>query len=175
MELVAVAAVAENGIIGDGPSVPWDLPEDVRLYRERVADHPVVIGRRTFESMQTAGDLPGATQVVLSRSVRSYPDPTVTVVAGAEAAVAEARATGADTAYVLGGAAVYELLQPRLDRMVLSRVHRRPSGDAAYPEFDRDAWRLAREEPHDGFTVEFWERRRTAADGDHGSGAGSRE
>ena len=162
MELVAVAAVAENGVIGRGRSVPWDLPEDRRLYRERVADAPVVVGRRTFESMRSVGEPPGRRQVVLSRSRSSYPDPGVQVVDGVDAAleaVTDADADGPDPVYVLGGEAVYEAFQPRLDRMVLSRVHRSPDGEFHYPDVDRSAWTLDRREPHEGFTVEFWTRR----------------
>jgi len=163
MELVAVAAVAENGVIGDGPTVPWDLPADRQGYRERVAGHPVAIGRRTFESMRTAGDLPGARQVVLSRSGRSYPEASVRVVGGVDEALDAVAATGADTAYVLGGTSVYEAFLPRVDRMVLSRVHAAPAGDAHYPDFDRSAWDLVREEPREGFTIEFWKRVEEAA------------
>lgn len=159
VELVAVAAVAENGVIGDGPTVPWDLPEDRRQYRERVADAPVVVGRRTFESMHAIdAPLPGTRQVVLSRSGRTFPESTVQVVDGLDPALAALAATGADRASVLGGEAVYRLFQPHVDRMVLSRVHQRPDGDAVYPTFDRAAWRRTREEPHDGFTVEHWRR-----------------
>ncbi len=158
MELVSVAAVAENGVIGDGRSVPWDLPEDVRRYRERVAGHPVAIGRRTFESMRKADDLPGARQVVLSRGDRSYPDASVQVVGGVDEAIDVLAATGAETAYVLGGTSVYEAFLPRVDRMVLSRVHAEPAGDAYYPAFDRSAWAVVQEEPLEGFTVEYWKR-----------------
>ncbi len=158
MELVSVAAVAENGVIGDGPRVPWDLPEDVRQYRARVAGHPVAIGRRTFESMRKAGDLPGARQVVLSRSGRSYPEDSVRVVGGVETAIDALAATGAAVTYVLGGTSVYEAFLPRVDRMVLSRVHATPEGDAYYPDIDRSVWTLVREEPLEGFTIEHWER-----------------
>lgn len=165
VELVAVAAVAENGVIGAGSSVPWNLPEDRRQYRERVADSPVVVGRRTFEWMRGADEpLPGSAQVVLSRSERSYPESSVRVVDGVEAATDALAALGADRGYVLGGEDIYELFQPRLDGMVLSRVHREPEGDAQYPEFDRSAWRLVRETDHDGFTVEHWRRRGTEPD-----------
>ena len=160
MELVAVAAVAENGVIGRGRSVPWDLPEDRRLYRERVADAPVVVGRRTFESMRSVGEPPGRRQVVLSRSRSSYPDPGVQVVDDVDAALEAVTDADVDVppVYVLGGEAVYEAFQPRLDRMVLSRVHQSPEGEYRYPNFDCSEWTLEREAPHDGFTVEFWTR-----------------
>jgi dihydrofolate reductase len=158
MDLIAVAAVSENGVIGDDGELPWpSLPADKRQYRQRVADHPVVLGRRTFESM--LGDLPGAAQVVLSRSERAYDVPTAHHAGGVEAALEVAGSLGADRAYVLGGAAVYELFLPRLDRLVLSRVPGEYDGDARFPEFDRAEWALVDEAPEEGFTVETWERR----------------
>ena len=158
MELVAVAAVAENGVIGREGELPWPrLPEDKRQYRERVADAPVVLGRRTFESMRD--DLPGRAQIVMSRSARTFDVPTAHHAASVEEAVEVAAALGADVAYVLGGAATYALFQPHLDRMLLSRVPGTYAGDASYPDWDRDDWELVDETPFDGFVLEAWVRR----------------
>jgi len=155
VELVSVAAVAENGVIGNGDEVPWDLPADRRQYRERVAGHPVVFGRRTFEMFD---DLPGRMQVVLSRTERVYDAGTVRHAGGVEEAIEVLRSDGAERAYVLGGAGIYSLFQPHLDRMVLSRVPGEYDGDAFYPEWDEGEWELVAETPHDGFTVEEWVR-----------------
>jgi dihydrofolate reductase len=90
VQLVSVAALAENRVIGNDGGVPWpDLPEDVRQYRERVAGSPVILGRRTFESMR--GDLPGSRQIVVSRSVDSVDEPTAVVADGVDAAIELAR------------------------------------------------------------------------------------
>jgi len=71
MELVSVAAVADNRTIGLNGEIPWEsIPEDKEQYRSRIADDPVILGRRTFESMRK--DLPGRAQVVLSRDERDY-------------------------------------------------------------------------------------------------------
>ena len=71
MKLVSVAAVAENGVIGRDGELPWEsIPADKRQYRNRVADAPVILGRRTFDSMRD--DLPGSHQIVLSRAERDY-------------------------------------------------------------------------------------------------------
>jgi len=157
MELVSVAAVAENGVIGDDGEIPWpSIPADRRQYRERVAGSPVVLGRRTFESMRE--DLPGSAQVVLSRSERSFEEPSAHHAAGVEEAVEVAASLGADTAYVLGGGGIYELFQPHVDRMVLSRVPGEYEGDSTYPEWDREEWELTDSTEYDRFTLEEWRR-----------------
>ena len=156
--LISVAAVAENSVIGDDGEIPWEsLPEDRRQYRARVADDPVVLGRRTFEAMRD--DLPGRAQIVLSRSNPSYNIETAAVVDGVEGTIERARQLEADRLYVLGGGAIYELFQPHLDGMVLSRVPGEYEGDAVYPDWDRADWDLVKETPYDGFTVEEYRRR----------------
>ncbi|MFB6147013.1 MAG: dihydrofolate reductase [Halobacteriaceae archaeon] len=158
MDLVSVAAIADNRVIGDDDEIPWEsLPEDREQYRARVADDPVVLGRRTFEMMRD--DLPGSAQIVLSRTERDYDVATAAHAGGVDEAIAVAEDLGAEVAYVIGGAEVYALFQPHLDRMVFSRVPGEYAGDAYYPEWDDDAWELVEERPHDGFTVEEWVRR----------------
>jgi dihydrofolate reductase len=156
MELVSVAALTDDRVIGSDGGVPWHLPADVEQYRDRVAGEVVALGRPTFESMRAT--LPGRAQVVLSRTVRSHAEPTAHHVGGPEEAVGVAESLDAPRLYVLGGAAVYGAFQPSLDRMVLSRVRGDYEGDAYYPEWDPAAWRLVDETPYDGFTVEEWER-----------------
>jgi dihydrofolate reductase len=157
MEIVSVAAVAENGVIGRDGELPWEsIPADKRQYRERVADGPVILGRRTFESMRE--DLPGRAQVVLSRTERSYNVATARHAADVDAALEVAASLGYPSVYVLGGAEVYELLQPHADRMALSRVHGSYDGDSHYPEWDAGEWELERETPYDRFTLEEWRR-----------------
>ena len=162
MRLVSVAALAENRVIGRDGEVPWPhIEADVRQYRERVAESPVILGRRTFDSMR--GDLPGSRQIVVSRSVDAVDAPTATVADGDEAAIAaanEAAATaGVDTVYVLGGGGIYELFQPHLDGMALSHVEGAFDGDTYYPEWDEEEWEVAAETAYDRFTLREWVRR----------------
>ena len=100
MRLVSVAALAENRVIGNDGEVPWPhIEADVRQYRERVAGSPVILGRRTFDSMRD--DLPGSRQIVVSRSVDAVDVPTAVVANGAEEALDLARdlaGTAADPA-----------------------------------------------------------------------------
>ena len=155
MELISVAAVADNGVIGRDGGLPWpSIPADRARYRARVADDPVVLGRRTFEAMRE--DPPGSEQLVLSRSPRSYGVPTAHPVQGVEEALAVLPDLGAGRAYVLGGAAIYEAFQPRLDRMVLSRIPGAYEGDARYPEWSPDGWRLLASTEYETYTLEEW-------------------
>ena len=157
VELVSVAALADNRVIGRDGEIPWEsLPADKRQYRDRVADHPVILGRRTFESM--VDDLPGSAQIVLSRTEREFDVQTAHYAEGVDQAVAIAARLGADRAYVLGGAGIYHLFQPHIDRMVLSRVPGEYAGDRFYPEWDPEEWRIVSRTPQEGFTLEVWER-----------------
>ncbi|MFB6295701.1 MAG: dihydrofolate reductase [Halobacteriales archaeon] len=157
MELVSVAAVSENGVIGADGDIPWDsLPEDRKQYRERIADSPVILGRVTFDSMRE--DLPGTAQIVLSRSERDYEVDTAYHASGVEEAIDLVESLGADRAYVLGGADIYDLFQPHVDRMALSRVPGEYEGDAHFPEWDPDEWTRVETVEYEGFTLEEWVR-----------------
>ncbi|KDS92026.1 dihydrofolate reductase [Halorubrum saccharovorum] len=173
MQLASVAALAENRAIGRDGEVPWPhIEADVRQYRERVAGSLVILGRRTFDSMRD--DLPGARQIVVSRSVDSVDVPTAVVADGVDSAIERAeeiagghggggaRTDGTDgdaPVYVLGGGTIYELFQPHLDRMVLSHVAGSYEGDTFYPEWDEAEWTVADESKFDRFTLREWVRR----------------
>jgi dihydrofolate reductase len=155
VELISVAAVAENGVIGRGRELPWpSIPADKQQYRDRIADWPVILGRRTFESMRS--DLPGQTQIVLSRSVQEFDIESAIHASGVEEAIATAADLDASRAYVIGGGAVYELFQPHIDRMVLSRVHEKYDGDTYFPGWSEDDWKLVDSTEYDRFTLERW-------------------
>jgi len=157
MELVSVAALADDRVIGRDGELPWpSIPADKRQYRERIADAPVLLGRLTFDSMRD--DLPGSTQIVLSRSQSSFDVPSARRAADVDDAIAIAEEVGAERAYVIGGSGIYELFQPLVDRMVLSRVPGDYEGDSYYPEWDEEEWTLAETEAYDRFTLEEWVR-----------------
>jgi dihydrofolate reductase len=156
MELVSVAALAANRVIGDEGELPWEsIPADKQQYRDRIADDPVVFGRRTFDAMRD--DLPGQVQIVLSRSEQDFDVETAHYASDVEQTV-EIASEFSDVAYVIGGAAIYELFQPHLDRMVLSHVHGEYEGDAYYPEWDEVEWTVTAETEYDRFTLRIHER-----------------
>ncbi len=157
MELVSVAAIDDTRAIGIDGELPWpSIPADKKQYRSRIADDPVILGRITFESM--LDDLPGCAQIVLSRDEQSFTVPTAHHARGVDDAVSVAESLGADTAYVIGGAGIYSLFQPHLDRMVLSRVPGRHEADTFYPEWDAQSWTRKSATEYDRFTLEEWVR-----------------
>ena len=150
MRLALVAAVAENGVIGGDGGMPWHYPEDLRRFKETTMGHPVVMGRRTYESIASrlGGPLPGRTSVVLSRQADlDLPEGAVHA-ANVEAALAAAAAAldgDRETVYVAGGAAVYEQLLSEADELRITEIPEEPEGDAHFPEIG-EAWTVVNRE-----------------------------
>lgn len=141
IEIVVVAAVAENGVIGRDGELPWHYSEDLQHFKETTMGHPVIMGRRTFEGIVTdlGEPLPGRTNVVLTSQDRAVPTGALRA-ASIEAALDVARDTGSDVAYVVGGATVYEQFLDRADRLVLTEVHEDHDGDTYFPDIEWDHW-----------------------------------
>lgn len=157
MELVSVAALDDNRLIGVDGELPWpSISADKQQYRERIADSPVVLGRVTFESM--LDDLPGTHQIVLSRSDQSFDVETAHHASDVDEAIGIADGLDAEQTFVIGGGVIYALFQPHVDRMILSRVHGTHEGDTYYPEWDDEAWELVDTTDYDRFRLEEWVR-----------------
>jgi len=160
-----IAAVAANGVIGADGGMPWQFPADMRHFKETTTGHPVIMGRRTYESIASdvGGPLPNRTNVVLSRSSPDLPDGVV-LAESVEAALAAARADaaerGVDTVYVAGGGAVYGQFLPLADELVLTEIHEPYEGDTTFPEFDSDGWREVERDDRGDFDFVVYERAR---------------
>lgn len=133
LDVVLIAAVAENGVIGADGGMPWHYPEDLEQFKQTTMDHPVILGRRTYESIRDrlGGPLPGRTNIVLSRSDPEFEG--AVVVEGIDAALDAAAETDASTVFVAGGATVYEAFLPRADRLVLTEIDADYEGDTHFP------------------------------------------
>jgi len=161
--MVLVAAVARNGVIGSGGKLPWRLPEDLRHFKELTLGHPVIMGRKTWESL--GKPLPGRENIVVTRA-RGYDAPGAHVAASLDAALA--LCAGESVAFVIGGGELYAAALPIADAMALTEIGRDYAGDASFPQFDRAAWREAQRKPQttaDGTRFDFvlYERAETAA------------
>ena len=139
--LALIAACARGGVIGLENRLPWHLPEDMKFFRETTRGKPVIMGRKTWESLPDAfRPLPGRLNIVVSRNP-DFHATGGTVVANLEAALAAAG--DADIAFVIGGAELYRLTLPLADRLLLTEIDRDYAGDAFFPDFDRCVWREA--------------------------------
>ena len=154
-----VAAVAENGVIGNGPEIPWSIPGEQAEFKALTMGHTLVMGRTTFESI--GRPLPGRTTIVLTRAPDWSVD-GVLVSHSLEAALAQADLLDGDVV-IAGGGQVYADAMPYADAQVLTEVRVSPDGDAFYPDFDRSAWEESRREHHDGYDRVWWERMDPAA------------
>lgn len=141
MTLSLIVAVSENGVIGRANRLPWRLPEDLQRFRRLTTGHPVIMGRKTFESI--GKPLPGRTSIVVSRTER-FPG-TITARSLDEALEEAARAPGADATFVIGGGEVYREALPLAARIHLTRVHARVDGDATFPELGKEWVEVGRE------------------------------
>jgi dihydrofolate reductase len=130
-----IVAMAQNGVIGRDNTLPWRLPEDLKRFREFTLGKPVLMGRKTFESLGCA--LPGRTNFVLTRD-RSWSAEGVTAVHSVEEALV--RAAGSEELVAIGGAAIYRLVLPFARRLYLTHVHADVPGDTFFPEFDPTQW-----------------------------------
>lgn len=139
--IALVVAVAMNGVIGDAGTLPWRLSSDLKMFRRLTMGKPVIMGRRTFQSLPKPLD--GRLNIVITRDPAFRPAGAL-VVLGVEAALAAARenaaATGADEIMVIGGADVYSQILPRADRIYWTEVHAMPDGDTRFPAFERTCW-----------------------------------
>lgn len=150
--LVLVAAVAENGVIGAKGDMPWRLSSDLKRFKRLTLGHPMVMGRKTFESI--GRPLPGRTTIVVTRDANWTRDGVLTapsLEAAIERAAEIAAADGIEAVMVVGGGEIYAAALPRADRLEITRVHANPDGDAHFPRIDEDVWReVARETPERG-------------------------
>ena len=139
MRVALIAAIADNGVIGNKGGMPWRLPADLRQFRRLTMGHHLILGRKTWQSI--GKPLEGRRILVLSRSETVEP-PGAEPCPSLDEALAIAEAAGDDEPFVAGGAEIYRLALPRADRLYLTRVHARPAGDVRFPTLDAERWRL---------------------------------
>lgn len=154
-----IAAVAENGVIGSHNHIPWRLPGDFAHFKRMTLGKPLIMGRKTFESI--GRPLPGRTNIVVSRQEGYQPDGVI-VISSLEAALEHAqeiaKADRANEVMIGGGAEIYRQALEIADRMYLTVVALKPEGDAFFPPINFEQWRAAGEinvAPHPGDTASF--------------------
>jgi dihydrofolate reductase len=160
-EIILVAAVADNGVIGQEGRLPWRLKSDMAHFRAVTMGKPVVMGRKTYASI--GAPLKGRTNIVVSRDP-AFAAPGVLVATSLAAALEVARGDAlrrsANAIAVIGGADLYAQCMALADRLAITQVHLRPSGDTKFPDIDPATWSAAGRTEHQpgpgdeaGFTV----------------------
>jgi dihydrofolate reductase len=137
-----IAAVANNGVIGHGSQIPWRLPGDFAHFKRMTMGKPLIMGRRTFESI--GRPLPGRTNIVVTRQ-EGFAPPGVIVHSTLETALEHAqqiaKADRANEVMIGGGAEIYRQALPIADRMYITQVELEPEGDVFFPPIDFEQWK----------------------------------
>ncbi|MBA4501604.1 dihydrofolate reductase [Marinobacterium marinum] len=141
MRLAMIVAQSENRVIGSNNKLPWYLPEDLKYFKRVTLGKPIIMGRKTFESI--GRPLPGRVNIVITRDTAWQHD-GVRIVHSLEDGLvlgeSLALIDGVDEAVVIGGAEIYALCLPHADRLYLTQVHAEIEGDAFFPELETDVW-----------------------------------
>lgn len=143
MLISLVVAAAENNVIGSANKLPWRLPDDLRRFKALTMGKPIVMGRKTFESI--GKPLPGRINIVVTRQPELKIEGCV--MAPSLDAALEAGATAAEI-MIIGGADIYRQILPRTDRIYLTRVHAHVEGDAYFPDIVWEDWIEAESDYH---------------------------
>jgi dihydrofolate reductase len=150
LDIVLIAAVAENNVIGRGDALPWRLKSDMQHFRALTIGKPVIMGRKTYLSI--GKPLQERTTIVVSRDA-AFAAPGIVVAPSLEAAFAAARGDAlrrnADTIVVAGGADIYNQALPLAVRLAITRVHKHVEGDALFPAIDPRLWRETARSEHE--------------------------
>jgi dihydrofolate reductase len=146
-EVIGIAAVARNGVIGAGNDIPWRIAEDWARFKKVTMGHVLIMGRKTYDSI--GRPLPGRTTIVVTRD----PDWTadgVIVASDLDEAFTKATRHSPDKVFVAGGGQIYAAAWDRLDRLEITEVNAEPNGDVRFPEIGPE-WQQVTRDQRDGF------------------------
>ena len=144
MIISLIAAASENNVIGKEGELPWDLPNDLKFFRSTTSGHPVIMGRKTFESI--GHPLPKRRNIVITRGT-AYEAEGAEIVHSIDDALS-LFADDDEEVFIIGGGEVYQQALPLADRVYLTRVHTVIEGDAFFPELDDEGWEEVSSEHH---------------------------
>jgi dihydrofolate reductase len=144
--ITLVVAIAEDGVIGRDGGLPWRLSTDMKRFKAITMGHPVVMGRKTWESFPRPGPLPGRTNIVITRDADYRPEGAVVTSSVEDALEAAEKAPGGDLICVIGGGQVFAEVLGRADRLDVTHVLAQVDGDVRFPPIDPRIWRAVSEE-----------------------------
>lgn len=150
---IMIAGVARNGVIGNGPKIPWDVPADLQAFKQETMGHTLVMGRKTCESI--GRPLPGRRTIVVTRQT----DWSMDGVEKAESVTAAVAAAGdVDRVYIAGGGQIYRSALADVDELLISWIPVLPLGDVFFPPVDTREWTVIERTDGDGFVRQRYRR-----------------
>lgn len=159
-----VVAATENNVIGKDNKLLWHLPNDLMFFKNTTWGMPVIMGRKTYESM--GRPLKGRTNIVITSNPDYAPGNDVVVADSIARAVAESGKTDAKECYIIGGGEIFRQAVPLAHRIYMTRVHTNMDGDTFFPEIDKNEWLLTSSTPFPAdarhafsYSFEIWQRK----------------
>lgn len=141
--LSIIVAVAENNVIGKDNQLIWHLPEDLKRFKQLTTGHTIIMGRKTFESIGRV--LPNRKHIVLCKSNRlEIQDENVQVISAIK--LLDKYIQSEEENFVIGGASIYELLMPYVNKMYITKIHQNFEGDVYFPKVNEEEWRITLKE-----------------------------
>jgi dihydrofolate reductase len=139
--LSIIVAVSENNVIGKDNTLIWDLPADMKYFKEKTSGHCVITGRKNYESIpKKYRPLPNRTNIIITRQ-RNYNAPNAIVVGSLEQAIEKAANTGDSEIFIIGGAEIYKQSLLLVDKLYVTKIKQVFEGDAFFPEINKEQWK----------------------------------
>ena len=142
MKITIVAAIASNNVIGQKNSLPWDIPEDLKRFKQLTSGHTILMGRKTFDSI--GRPLPNRTNIVMTKDT-NYQKEGIEIVFDEREALNLIKDLNQEV-FIIGGSKIYELFEPWATSLMITRVLKDFKGDAFFPEINWNNWQVEREE-----------------------------
>ena len=155
-EIIAIAAVAANGVIGAGNDIPWRIPADWKRFKSLTMGSVLIMGRKTYDSI--GRPLPGRTTFVITRD-RMWRGDGVRAVPSVDEAFDQAMLLNPRVIFVVGGGEIYRAAWDRLTGLEITEVNQQPDGEVIFPEIDPEDWLETGREPHNEYTFVSYRRR----------------
>nr|AIA17994.1 Dihydrofolate reductase [uncultured bacterium] len=152
MIISAIVAMSQNRVIGVNNQLPWKIPEDLKRFKTLTLGHPVIMGRKTYESIGKV--LPGRENIIITRQPH-YSVPGATVVSSVEEAIRHCEGKSGEI-FMIGGAEIYRQVMPKIQRLYLTLIEKQFEGDAFFPTWGKDEFKeVSREERSDPISFSF--------------------
>ena len=142
MKITLVAAIASNNVIGKENSLPWNIPEDLKRFKQMTSGHTILMGRKTFDSI--GRPLPNRQNIVMTKD-KNFEQEGIKVINDFDEALELIKESNEDI-FVIGGSKIYELFEPVANSLAITRILKDFEGDAFFPDINWDLWQIEKEE-----------------------------
>ena len=142
MKITLVAAIASNNVIGKENSLPWNIPEDLKRFKQMTSGHTILMGRKTFDSI--GRPLPNRQNIVMTKD-KNFEREGIKVINDFDEALELIKESNEDV-FVIGGSKIYELFEPVANSLAITRILKDFEGDAFFPDINWDLWQIEKEE-----------------------------